>query len=405
MMQRAPPAEAVRPADALSPGADWASRQLVARMWARAAARPGLPHALADDFGRTSMEVAQEPAAKVTAPAMRTAAGGGGASGASIELPASLSTRAEDAEVCRRLLYACVFAASVNVHCVAQLLLSQSYRRACRRRLDEDDIILPLAHAFCRPVDWARCAATCRAVRRLGWSSSRPRPSRAVTSWLRGYTAEARNQVLKACIQHNVLGMLRPLADAGADMNCVFEQYWFRTPLHRAASRGNAELCRQLLALRADAAIRDSHGAAPIHLVASKGRQAIVELLLQHDPASAGAVDFSDRTPYHMAALKGHLNVVKCLIAARADASHPSLDGRTPLEMARRGQHAHVVDFLERHARREEEDIPAARLLLGELFRRSAPAPAERPADPPGDAASGRRTGGAAPDAAAGPPQ
>jgi len=387
---------------------DWASRKLVARMLARATARPVLLDALVDEIGRASIEVASESVALPAVPPSlpRTAAvssaiasggdgvGGGAAGSAAAALSEKRasrpSVRAEAAEVCRRLLYVCVFAASVNVHCVAQLLLLHAYRRACRRRLDEDEVIMPLAQPFCWPIDWGRCAATCRALRNFGFGALRTGFTATVRARLREYTAEARDQVLKMCVHHNVLAMLRPLTEAGADMNCVFEQYWFRTPLHRAASRGNVEMCRQLLALRANSAIRDSHGAAPMHLVASKGRLSIVELLLQHDPECAGAADFSGRTPYHMAALKGHLNVVKCLIAARADyASDRSADGRTPLEMARRGQHTHVVEYLERRARREEEDVPAARQLIGELFRRTVAASAVSAASrPPPRAAS-----------------
>merc|ERR1719193_2340451 len=126
------------------------------------------------------------------------------------------------------------------------------------------------------------------------------------------------------------MALLRPLVQAKADVNCAFEHYWFRTPLHRAASRGHADMCRLLLALRADSSLPDSHGAAPIHLVASKGRPPIVELLLKHDAASAGAVDFSGRTPCHMAALKGHACVVRWLVMARADAGARAFDGRTP---------------------------------------------------------------------------
>merc|ERR1719193_204991 len=136
------------------------------------------------------------------------------------------------------------------------------------------------------------------------------------------------------------MALLRPLVQAKADVNCAFEHYWFRTPLHRAASRGHADMCRLLLALRADSSLPDSHGAAPIHLVASKGRPPIVELLLKHDAASAGAGDF---------------------------------DGRTPLDMAKRGQHTAVAELLESHRQRQEEDIPAARQLLQSAFGRSLP--------------------------------
>jgi hypothetical protein len=189
--------------------------------------------------------------------------------------------------------------------------------------------------------------------------------------WLSGYSAEGRKEALKHAIQHNVIALIRPLIVANADVNCVFEQYWFRTPLHRAASRGYLDLCKLLLTCRANSASRDSHGAAPIHLVASKGRLAIVDLLLRHDPTFANAVDYGGRTACHMASLKGHLLVVQRLAASRGNVSAQASDGRTPLDMAVRGQHADVADFLRSGVERLEEErevLRTTRLVLGTIF-------------------------------------
>ncbi|CAK0866346.1 unnamed protein product [Prorocentrum cordatum] len=105
----------------------------------------------------------------------------------------------------------------------------------------------------------------------------------------------------------------------------------------------------------------------------------IMELLLQHGPAHAGAADFGGRTPCHMAALKGHLGAVQRLVRARADAAAQALDGRTPLDMARRGQHARVIGYLEglqRQAEADGEALLAARAVLRTLLQRAADAAA-----------------------------
>jgi len=283
-------------------------------------------------------------------------------------------TRARAVEACRRLLYHCVFSASISAHYIAQTLLMQSYRRAGRRRLEEDEVLLPLVQRLCSPVEWARCAQCCRGLRARGWSSRAgcPAARQRACLWLQGFSAPGHKEAMRLAVHYNIVGFLQPLAEAGADMNCVFESCWFRTPLHRAASRGQTEMCRLLTDLRADPALRDSHGAAPIHLVASKGRVAIVNLLLWHHPQSTRAVDFSGRTPLHMAALKGHLGVVRRLLAARADTAATASDHRTPLHMAHRGQHAHLIAFMESWQRRRDEALPAARQILGLLFQRSA---------------------------------
>jgi len=190
--------------------------------------------------------------------------------------------------------------------------------------------------------------------------------------WLRGYSPDGRKEAMKYAIQHNVIGLIRPLIEANADVNCVFEQFWFRTPLHRAASRGHADLCRLLLRLRANSTLRDSHGAAPIHLVASKGRLSIVDILIRHDPKTVHAVDYGGRTPCHMAALKGHLAVVQRIAISRGSVSSQALDARTPLDMALRGQHNDIAEFLQSWAQRLEEEqevLRATRHVIGTIFR------------------------------------
>jgi len=284
------------------------------------------------------------------------------------------SPRQKTNEACRRRLYVCIFAAGVNAHMLAQLCLLQTYKTCASleqmRIFGEDDNLLPLVQRLCGPVEWARTSACCRQFRALGLAH------RGLLSyWLRGYSAEGQKEAMKHAIQHNVIGLIRPLVDANADMNCVFEQYWFRTPLHRAASRGHVDLCKLLLSLRANASLRDSHGASPIHLVASKGRLAIVDLLLRHDCNSANAVDYSARTPCHMAALKGHLSCVQHLAAKRGNISAQASDGRTPRDMALRGQHTEIVLFLDEWSRRLEEEVEVLRTtrhVLATMFRRAS---------------------------------
>lgn len=333
-----------------------APRLLVSRMLARAMVEPGLQDAMAQKLGKLATEAP---------PITRTLPGEGPAEaqvGMVSERPAQIS------EACRRLLYVCLFA-SANAHATAQQLLLRYYQRAGRRRLDQDELILPLVYRFCGPIEWARSAVVCQSVRSRGLDHHG-----LLTYWFNDYSREGRKEALKHAIQHNVIGLLRPLIEARAEVNCVFEQCFFRAPLHRAASRGHREVCKLLLALQADASLRDSHGAAPIHLVASKGRLPIVDLLLRHDSGSASAVDYSGRTPCHMAALKGHLLVVQRLVAAHASVGSQTIEGRTPLDMARRGQHFDIVRYLESLRRRrdhEEEALPAARHVLHALFHRT----------------------------------
>jgi len=243
-----------------------------------------------------------------------------------------------------RLVCACALTANIDRRAVAQLLLLHLYG-AIKVQWGfyvVESILAPFVVQFCAPREWAKCTACCRKFRR--WGIER----RDLTKyWLAGYCREGHAEVLELAVTHNVPSLARTVIAAGADVNFPFEQLWFRTPLHRAAMRGNMEMCRLLLDLRADAAVRDTHGCAPIHLVATKGRLQIADLLLVHDPSGATAVDNNGRTPCHQAAMKGHLPVIQRLVESRADLGTQNHDGRTAADTARRNGHFQAAKWMD----------------------------------------------------------
>lgn len=355
--------------DAATPGSLYVSRML-----ARVVARPGMVLGTVPAMTELRLGSSQGlPTEATTASGSRGeatgSAGGGPVDAARHDREQLEQARRMAHEVCRRLLYVCVLTTGYNANLLAQVLLGRCYQLVCRVRIDEDDQLLPLALRMSGPVEWARCVCCCSKFRnRILCQPGLP------GYWFSGYSTEGQLGAMKLVIQYNMTKLARPLVDAHADVNCVFPQFWFRTPLHRAASRGHSELCRLLLALKANSRLRDSHGAAPIHLVASKGRAPIVELLLRHDASEATAADYSGRTPCHMAALKGHLSIVQQLVEARASADAAAYDGRTPIDMALRGQHTHIVEFIETWRRRQEfgrGSRSAARHVLEALFERA----------------------------------
>jgi ankyrin repeat protein len=60
-----------------------------------------------------------------------------------------------------------------------------------------------------------------------------------------------------------------------------------------------------------------------------------VDLLLRHE-ADLDALDFTGRTPLHLAARRGRVDAVKALVAAGADPSRKDFDGHSPMDMAGR---------------------------------------------------------------------
>lgn len=220
-----------------------------------------------------------------------------------------------------------------------------------------ESILVPFVVQFCHPEELVKCVSCCRKLSGCNLGSHD-----FVVHWLSGFCAAAKAEVLHLAVQLNLPSLARSAVGAKADVNFGFEPLWRRTPLHRAATRGNAEMCQLLLELRATAAARDSLGAAPLHLVASRGRLPIVELLLRSDEGGASAVDSYGRTPFHMAALKGHVSIVLQLLQRRASINAEADDGCTPVDMARRNQHHGLVALLE-HMQQDAErrdEFPAA---------------------------------------------
>ncbi|KAJ6745913.1 ANKYRIN REPEAT-CONTAINING PROTEIN ITN1 [Salix koriyanagi] len=121
------------------------------------------------------------------------------------------------------------------------------------------------------------------------------------------------------------------------------------TALSTAAERGHLEVVKELLKYTTKDAIshKNRSGLDPLHLAASNGHQAIVQLLLEHDPTMGKTVGQSNATPLISAATKGHSAVVHELLS-----KDPSLlemtksNGKNALHLAARQGHVEVVKAL-----------------------------------------------------------
>ena len=67
------------------------------------------------------------------------------------------------------------------------------------------------------------------------------------------------------------------------------------------------------------------------------------------DQANLASGDYDLRTPMHLSAAEGHLEVVRFLLEHDVDPNTPDRWGGTPLDDAQLGEHADVIDLLKQH--------------------------------------------------------
>ncbi|KAM3688982.1 hypothetical protein ACJW31_09G012000 [Castanea mollissima] len=121
------------------------------------------------------------------------------------------------------------------------------------------------------------------------------------------------------------------------------------TALFTAAEKGHLDVVKELLQYTTKEAIsfKNRSGFDPLHIAARQGHEAIVQVLLDHDPGLSKTVGQSNATPLITAATRGHTAVVKELLS-----KDPSLleisrsNGKNALHLAARQGHEDIVKAL-----------------------------------------------------------
>jgi len=127
--------------------------------------------------------------------------------------------------------------------------------------------------------------------------------------------------------------IVEKLIDRGALINAVDENWC--TPLHWAAfyaSVFSLSSAKALLYRHADVDSRDREMRTPLHLAARVGSVEMVELLLNYG-ADINAIDLDKNTPLHRAVLYNHKEAAKVLAARGADTQLKNWLGYTPFEL------------------------------------------------------------------------
>lgn len=116
--------------------------------------------------------------------------------------------------------------------------------------------------------------------------------------------------------------------------------------LHAAASAGDVELLKKLLAAGANVDEADEEGRTALHFAAGYGEHDCARALMDAG-AKLDAVDNNQNTPLHYAAGYGQAESCKMLLEKGANPDTKNMDGKTALEVAQLNDQADVVNVLE----------------------------------------------------------
>ncbi|KAA8516482.1 hypothetical protein F0562_017012 [Nyssa sinensis] len=121
------------------------------------------------------------------------------------------------------------------------------------------------------------------------------------------------------------------------------------TALFTAAEKGHIDVVKELLPFTTKEGItsKNRSGFDPLHIAASQGHQAIVQILLDHDPGLSKTVGQSNATPLISAATRGHVAVVHELLGKDSSLLEISRsNGKNALHLSARQGHVHIVKAL-----------------------------------------------------------
>lgn len=183
-----------------------------------------------------------------------------------------------------------------------------------------------------------------------------------------GAAERASSLSLSYQVQAGDVAAVRALLEQGADPNLRTQGPFSSTVLMSAASRGDAEMIRALLAAGARVNAKDSEGQTALLIAANRGSTEAVKVLL----AAKADTDVSvymlggGRTPLMLALSTGNVEMARALLEAGASVYVTTSYGATPLRYAM------------------WHDTPEMRQLVQQMLAAGAEVDAGRTPPPPG---------------------
>lgn len=140
------------------------------------------------------------------------------------------------------------------------------------------------------------------------------------------------------------------------------EKFGF-TPLHKAASKGQTDICKLLIEKGADIHAIDNSHRTPLHLASSNGHIGVTKLLIGKG-ADIYKRDRDGGTNLHIAALGGHPKMIKLFIDRGIDLNAQDNNGYTPIIWAIYGKKINSMDELIKHGANLKPPIRIGRSVL-----------------------------------------
>lgn len=121
------------------------------------------------------------------------------------------------------------------------------------------------------------------------------------------------------------------------------------TAMFTAAEKGHLEVVKELLKYSNKETLTKKNRSMfdPLHIAATQGHHAIVQVLLEHDPELSKTIGPSHATPLISAASRGHISVVNELLLKDCSLLEiPRSNGKNALHLAARQGHVEIVRSL-----------------------------------------------------------
>nr|CAD7404123.1 unnamed protein product [Timema cristinae] len=119
-----------------------------------------------------------------------------------------------------------------------------------------------------------------------------------------------------------------------------------KTALRWAAMEGHTEVVRMLLNHGGDVNMVDADGRSTLYILALENRLLMARFLLDEGSASVETRDSEGRTPLHVSAWQGHVDMVALLLSACANVNATDNENRTALHSASWQGHTAIVQLL-----------------------------------------------------------